>query len=122
MPPPDARPESGQASLALVATVPLLVAAAVLLVHLALVGAAAWSAADSSRAAARAAYVGAAPERAAQRASFAPLADRPRARVRHGLARVRVRVRGPAALGRLVPTLLLRSRSRLAPSGGRADR
>jgi len=60
--------ESGQAAVAFVAVVPVLVIVALALLQAALAGHAVLTAAGAARAAARADYVGADPERAARRA------------------------------------------------------
>lgn len=61
-------PERGQASVELVALVPLLILLAAFAAQLLAVGYTLWSAAEAARAGARAAYVGADPERVAARA------------------------------------------------------
>lgn len=93
---PAAR-ERGQASVELVAVVPLLLLVALAFAQLLVVGYALWSAGDAARAGARAALVGGDPERVAERAVPGPF----RARVRVRDARVRVELAAPA----LVPGL-----------------
>jgi type IV secretory pathway TrbD component len=95
--------QRGQASVELVAALPVVLAVALAAWQLALIGHAAWLSAHAARAAARADAVGRSPGRAARSAL-------PRS-LRHGLVversgpRVRVRVRVP---------LLLRRRSRVS--------
>jgi hypothetical protein len=100
--------ERGQASVELVAALPLVLVACAIAWQLALVGHAAWLAAHAARAAARADVVGRSPERAAR--SVLPRSLEPGLRVgRHG-RRVSVRVR--------VPLLLRRTGSSVAIGAG----
>ena len=108
------RAESGQASVELVALLPLIVLLGALLVQGALAGWAQWSAGGGARAAARAQAIGAAPLPAARAAVSRGL--QPGVRVRVAGEEVRVRVRIPA----LVAGLGLGSveaRSRFTPQG-----
>lgn len=89
-----ARSQGGQASVALVVAVPLLLVAVVVAVQLAAAGHASWAAAGAARAAARAAYVGEDPDRAARAALTGALRERARVRIDGDLARVRVEVPG----------------------------
>ena len=68
--------ESGQASVELVAAIPVLLVGLALAVQAALVGYGAWSAGTAARAAARASYVGADPLNAARAALPGALRDR----------------------------------------------
>jgi len=82
--------ERGQASVALLATLPALFAAVAVLAQVALIGYAAWSATGAARAGARADHVGAPPRPAALGAL--PGGLRPDARVELDGAQPRVRV------------------------------
>ncbi len=107
--------ESGQVAVAFVAVVPVLILIAAGLLQFALAGHAALSAANAARAAARADYVGADPERAARAAL--PPGLRPRAKVSADRKRIEVEVRVPRGLpfGGGVPVT---AATRLGPSGG----
>ena len=87
----------GQASVELIAVLPLLVAGVLAVCQVALAGHAAWSAAGAARAAARASAVGADPLAAARRALPAHLDDRVRVRARRA-GEVSVRLRIPTVL------------------------
>jgi len=94
-------PQSGQASVELVAVLGAVLTAAAVVVQLALVGYGLWTSANAARAGARAAHVGEDPRAAAL--SAVPGFLRPGARV-HGEAPVRVSLSVPAlvpALGRI---------------------
>ena len=97
-PPGSGRPRTGQASVELVATIPALVAVALLVVQAAIAGWALWSAANAARAGARAAYVGGSAGSAARSALPGPLRDGATVRTSGD---VEVRVRAPL----LVPGL-----------------
>jgi len=89
--------QAGQASVELVAVIPALLLVVVIAVQLALVGYGLWSAADASRAGARAAHVGGEAREAAR--SAIPQALERGAKVRRGPdERVRVTVRVPSLL------------------------
>jgi hypothetical protein len=107
--------ESGQAAVAFVAVVPVLVIVALALLQLALAGHAALTAAGAARAAARADYVGADPDRAARRAL--PPSFRSAAAVEIGTDSAEVEVRVPRALP-LGPRIPVTAASLLGPSNG----
>lgn len=86
----------GQATVAFVACVPLIVVVCLLVVQAGLVGYAAWSAANAARAGARAAHVGSEPEAAAEAAL--PGGLRARSRVEVDGEEVSVGVRATKAL------------------------
>ena len=90
--------EGGQASVELVAAIPALVLAALVVAQLAVAGYALWAAGVAARAGARAAYVGGDGARAARSSLPAALRDGARVRDRDAVA---VRVRTPS----LVPGL-----------------
>jgi hypothetical protein len=95
----SAGPEhSGQASVELVAAIPALVVAVLLVAQFAAVGYSLWSAGVAARAGARAAYVGGNGERAALASLPAALREGASVRDGEGLA---VRVRAPSLLGDL---------------------
>lgn len=109
------RCERGQASVALIATIPLLLVLAVLVARLALAGYAAMSAATSARAGARATLVGADAGQAARRALAPPLRDG--ARIGSQGGSVKVTLPAPGAFpgsGRIEVS----ARSSLGPDGG----
>jgi hypothetical protein len=87
--------ERGQAAAELVAVVPLLLAAVLIVGQLAVAGYAQWSAADAARAAARADHVGGDAEGAARSALPAWLEERSRVDVGEG---VEVSIAAPALL------------------------
>lgn len=93
----NTRGEGGQASVELVALLPLLVAIVLLLVQLLLAGMSGWLAATAARDAARASALGADPRAAA--ASALPAPFRRGLVVRAEDAGVRVRLRIPALTG-----------------------
>lgn len=107
--------ESGQVAVAFVAVVPALILVALGLLQFALAGHAALSAANAARAAARAEYVGADPERAVRAAL--PPGLRSRAEVSAGRDRVEVEVRAPRGLP-FGPSVPVTAATRLGPSGG----
>jgi TadE-like protein len=91
--------QRGQATVELVALLPLVVLAAAVLLQVALAGHAAWSAAQAARAGARAVAVGGDPRAAARAALPASLARGLRVvRGRDGEVRVTVRVPSPSGL------------------------
>jgi hypothetical protein len=94
----EAPQQRGQASVELIAAIPVIILCALVAAQLALVGYALWSAGSAARVGARAGYVGRDPGQAARRAL--PGALRERTRVSAGDS-VRVRVRAPS----LVPGL-----------------
>jgi type II secretory pathway component PulK len=108
------RAERGQASIELVAALPLVVLACAVVWQLALVGHAAWQAAQAARAAARADVVGRSPERAAR--SVLPRSLERGLRVERRGRRVNVRVRVPLLLPRVGSSLAIGAASSL---GGR---
>jgi hypothetical protein len=91
--------QRGQASVELVAAIPVLLAAALLAAQLALAGWALWSAGSAARAGARAALVGGDPRAAALRGLPPPLRDGARVATDGGVS-VRVAVPGPLPAGR----------------------
>ena len=93
MPQPSVRSDSGQASVELVAVLPIVIVAALVAWQLALAGHTLWMAAGAARAAARADTVGSDPERAA-RSALPRAMERELAvdRLRGGGVRVAVRV------------------------------
>jgi pilus assembly protein CpaE len=105
---------SGQASVELVAVVPILLGVALLVAQLAVAGWALWSAGNAARAGARAAYVGGSAGRAARSALPGPLRDGAKVSARDG---VEVTVSAPALLPG-VPRIPLSARTRLDPTGG----
>jgi pilus assembly protein CpaE len=105
---------SGQASVELVAVVPILVGLALLVAQLAVTGWALWSAGNAARAGARAAYVGGAAGKAARSALPGPLREGATVRAADG---VEVTVRAPALLPG-VPRIPLSARTGLGPAGG----
>lgn len=100
--------------MALVAAVPMIGFALLVLVQLALIGHSAWSAANAARAAARAAYVGADAERAARAALPPGLTER--LELNEGGEALEVRLRPPRLLELPVPTVS--ASALLAPEGG----
>lgn len=110
-----ARSEGGQASVQLVAIVPALVIATLLVAQLALAGHALWSAGTAARAGARAAHVGGGPRRVALRAL--PPGLRAGAEVRRQGGGVRVRVRVPSLLPG-IPRVPLVASTALMPGSG----
>lgn len=107
--------EDGQAAVAFVAVVPVLVIVTLALLQVALAGHAALSAAGAARAAARAEYAGGDVERAALRAL--PPAFREAAAIEAGADRVEVEVRAPRAIP-LGPPIPVTASSLLGPAGG----
>lgn len=93
--------ERGQATVAFVACIPLVVVVCLVVVQFGLVGWASWSAANAARAGARAAHVGAEPEDAATAAL--PGALRERAEVEVVGEEVEVEVRAARALPGIGP-------------------
>lgn len=90
-----ARGEHGQASVELVAAIPLVLVTTLLVAQLAVAGYALWSAGAAARAGARAGYVGGSAKAAARRSLPAPL--RHDAAI-HDSDGVSVRVRAPALI------------------------
>ena len=107
--------ESGQAAVAFVAVVPVLILVALGLIQFALVGHAALTAASAARAAARADYTGGDPERAARRAL--PESFRADARVHVGADAVEVEIRAPRSLP-VGPRLPVAASALLGPADG----
>lgn len=87
--------EDGQASVELVAAIPLLLVATLVVAQLAVAGYALWSAGAAARAGARTGYVGGDAEAAARRSLPAPLRHDARIEDADG---VEVRVRAPALI------------------------
>jgi hypothetical protein len=101
--------QRGQATVELVALLPVVALVGAALLQAALAGHAAWAAAQAARAGARAAAVGADPRAAARSALPARLADG--VRVRRGRAgEVRVAVRIPSVAGLRLGTVEQRAR------------
>jgi hypothetical protein len=88
-----ARDQSGQASVELVAVIPVLLVATLVVAQLAVAGYALWSAGAAARAGARAGYVEGDAEAAARRSLPEPLRAGARVRSGHGVS---VRVRAPS--------------------------
>jgi hypothetical protein len=109
------RGERGQAAVAFVAAVPVLVAITLALLQLTLAGHATLNAANAARAAARADYVGAGVERAARQAL--PPSLREGAAVAVGDASVEVELEVPRALP-VGPPIAVSASSRLGPADG----
>lgn len=111
--------QSGQAAVELIAAVPIMLAALLLVAQLAVAGHALWSAGDAARAGARAVLVGADPEDAARRAL--PFWLDPGAEVEAGEgAAVEVRVGAPALIP-WVPAIPVEAAAALDPLGAGAD-
>jgi pilus assembly protein CpaE len=108
------RSESGQASVELVATLPALVAVALLMAQAAVAGWALWSAANAARAGARAAYVGGSASAAARSALPGPLRDGSQVT---SSGEVEVRVRAPVLVPGL-PPIPVSASAGLDPEGG----
>jgi hypothetical protein len=108
------RAAAGQASVELVAVVPILVGLALLVGQLAVAGWALWSAGNAARAGARAAYVGGSAGKAARSALPGPLRDGARVEAGDG---VEVTVRAPALVPG-IPRIPVSARTRLDPLGG----
>jgi hypothetical protein len=109
-----ARDEDGQASVELVAVVPVLLVVTLAVAHLAVAGYALWSAGAAARAGARAAYVGGDAKAAARGSLPTPL--RKGARVKDGNG-VSVRVRAPSLLPG-IPPVPVTARSGLGTGDG----
>lgn len=113
--------ERGQASIALVASLPLLALAAAFLLQVAVLGHTAWSAANAARAVARAESIGADPEAAARGVLPGGLlkpAERPQVRVDSGTATVRIEAQRLPAVRSLVPPLRVGASAALVPEAG----
>jgi Flp pilus assembly protein TadG len=106
--------ESGQAAVSFVAVLPLVLLAVAVVVQVALVGHAAWSAANGARAAARAELVGADPA-SAQRAALPGRLARS-AEVRVSGAKASVRLNAPRLLP-LLPRIEVGAAAALGPGG-----
>jgi hypothetical protein len=106
--------ESGQAAVSFVAVLPLVLLAVAVLAQVALVGHAAWSAANGARAAARAELVGADPAGALRAALPSGLARG--AEVRVNGAEASVRVKAPRLLP-LLPRIEVGAAAALGPGG-----
>ena len=109
---------AGQASVSLVAVVPGLIVAALAAIQFGLAGYAALSAANASRAAARASYTGADPEDAARAALPGSLGES--ARVRTPADRAEVEVLIPRTLP-FLPEMPVSAASELGPDEGVPD-
>ena len=105
------RRESGQASVELVAAIPALLLAVLIVAQFAAVGYSLWTAGVAAHAGARAAYVGADGKRAARRSLPEALRRRASVRDAHGLA---VRVLAPSLIPG-VPRLPVTARAGLGP-------
>jgi hypothetical protein len=108
------RREDGQASVELVAAIPVLLVVTLVVAQLAVAGYALWSAGAAARAGARAGYVGGDAQAAARHSLPAPL--------RHGAdirdsGGVSVRVRAPALLPG-IPSVPVTARAGLDPGDG----
>src|SRR5436190_23887901 len=90
-----ARDEGGQASVELVAAIPLLLVVTLMVTQLAVAGYALWSAGTAARAGARAGYVGGNAKAAARRSLPSPLRHGASIRGSDGLS---VRVQAPAVV------------------------
>jgi pilus assembly protein CpaE len=110
----DPRDGAGQASVELVATLPALIAVALLLAQVAVAGWSLWSAANAARAGARAAYVGGSAGAAARSALPGPLRDGARVRA---AGTVEVSVRAPELVPGL-PPIPISARAGLDPARG----
>ncbi len=108
----NAEAQRGQASVELIAAVPVLIAILLAVGQLAIVGYALWSAGEAARAGARAGYVGGDPEGAARSALPAWLEDDARIET-HGS--VRVSVAAPALVPR-APALRVNAETDLDPA------
>src|SRR3954452_10398247 len=95
-----ARDQSGQASVELVAAIPVLLVVTLVVAQLAVAGYALWSAGAAARAGARAAYVGGNAKAAARQSLPAPLRDRASIHDSNGLS---VRVEAPALVPGIPP-------------------
>lgn len=108
------RGSAAQASVELVAVVPILVGLALLVGQLAVAGWALWSAGNAARAGARAAYVGGSAGKAARSALPDSLREGAKVKARDG---VEVTVSTPALLPG-VPRIPVSAHTRLDPTGG----
>jgi len=115
------RDGSGQASVSFLATLPLLIAAAVLLAQVAIVGYSLWSAAGAARAGARAELIGAPVGPAARAALPGALAAGSEVERARGPNGVEVEVRPPRLLPWL-PAPTVTGRARLDPEPEEAGR
>jgi hypothetical protein len=97
---PRAGDERGQASIELVATIPLVLVVTLMVAQLAVAGYALWSAGAAARAGARADYVGGDGEAAARRALPPPLRSRASINDADGIS---VRVKAPGLLPGIPP-------------------
>src|SRR3954454_24146432 len=95
-----ARDEGGQASVELVAAIPVLLVVTLVVAQLAVAGYALWSAGAAARAGARAGYVGGDAEAAARHSLPAPLRHGARVKDSDG---VEVRVRAPSLIPGVPP-------------------
>src|SRR6266508_3211229 len=109
-----ARDQSGQASVELVASIPLLLVVTLLVAQLAVAGYALWSAGAAARAGARAGYVGGNAKAAARQSLPVPLRRGADVKDSDG---VRVRVRAPSLVPG-VPSVPVTARSGLGTGGG----
>jgi len=109
-----ARDQSGQASVELVAAIPVLLVVTLVVAQLVVAGYALWSAGAAARAGARAGYVGGDAEAAARRSLPSPL--RQGATINDGDG-ISVRVRAPAFLPG-IPSVPVTARSELGTGDG----
>jgi hypothetical protein len=109
-----ARHESGQASIELVAAIPVLLVMTLVVAQLAVAGYALWSAGAAARAGARAAYVGGDAAAVAMRSLPDPLRRAATVDDRHGVS---VRVRAPSLLPG-IPSVPVTARSGLGTGDG----
>lgn len=107
--------EDGQAAVALVAAVPVLILVTLGMIQFVLAGHAALTAANAARAAARADYAGGRPERAARHALPPSFRDRADVDVRGG--RISVELEAPRALP-LGPRVPVSAAALLGPADG----
>jgi hypothetical protein len=109
-----ARSQSGQASVELVAAIPVLLVVSLAVAQLAIAGYALWSAGAAARAGARAGYVGGDPRAAARRSLPSPL--RRDATIRHADG-VSVRVAAPSLVPGM-PSVPVTARAGLGTGDG----
>jgi hypothetical protein len=109
-----ARDQGGQASVELVAAIPVLLVVTLVVAQLAVAGYALWSAGAAARAGARAEYVGGDAEAAARRSLPTPLRKGASVKDSHG---VEVRVRAPSLVPG-IPSVPVTARSGLGAGDG----
>jgi hypothetical protein len=105
--------EDGQASVELVAAIPLVLVVTLMVAQLAVAGYALWSAGAAARAGARAGYVGGDAKAAARQSLPSPLRDGASVRDSDGLS---VRVQAPALLAG-IPSIPVTARADLGTGG-----